>query len=118
MNEMKKTIFCDIDGCIFKHNGNMSTQFNEPELLPGAIKKINEWDANGYKIILTTGRKESMRKITEEQLDKFHIFYDQLIMGINRGKRIIINDMKDNSNEEMAMAINIKRNLGLEDIII
>jgi len=118
MSEMKKTIFCDIDGCIFKHNGNMSTQFIEPELLPGVIEKINEWDAKGYKIILVTGRKKSMRKITEEQLLKHHIFYDELIMGINRGERILINDKKPNDDNNMAIAINLTRNEGFKNILI
>lgn len=119
---MKKTIFLDIDGCIFKHKGNMSTQFEEPELLPEVLEKINKWDADGHKIILVTGRKESMRKITEEQLTKNHIFYDQLIMGINRGERILINDKKitkdgyvDN-NTRVASAIEITRNNGLKNI--
>lgn len=113
---MKKTIFLDIDGCIFKHNGNMSSQFDNIELLPGVIEKINEWDAAGHKIILTTGRKESMRKLTEDQLCKHNIFYDQLVMGINRGERIIINDKKPNNDNDTAKAINITRNKGLIDI--
>jgi FMN phosphatase YigB (HAD superfamily) len=118
MSEMKKTIFLDIDGCIFKHKGNMSTQFENPELLPGVIEKLNEWDAEGYKIILTTGRKNSMRKLTEMQLEKFGIFYDELIMGINRGERIIINDKKPNSDVTVASAIIIERNEGLKKIKI
>lgn len=115
-NELKKTIFLDIDGCIFKHQGNMSTQYKEPIVLPGVIEKINEWDRNEYKIILVTGRRECMRKITEEQLLKYGIFYDQLVMGINRGERIIINDMKPGRNINMASAINIVRNEGLINV--
>ena len=124
MNEMKKTIFLDIDGCIFKHKGNMSTQFKDPELLPGVIEKINEWDAAGHKIILVTGRKETMRKLTEKQLEDFGIFYDQLVMGINRGERILINDKKTNThghvdnNIKVASAIEITRNEGLEKIYL
>ena len=117
-NIMKKTIFLDIDGCIFKHKGNMSAQFQNSELLPGVLEKINEWDAVGYKIILVTGRKESMRELTEDQLTRHGIFYDQLVMGINRGERILINDRKSNSDIKVASAIEIKRNEGLENIHI
>lgn len=119
---MKKTIFLDIDGCIFRHKGNLSTQILEPvELLPGVIEKINEWDANGHRIIIVTGRKESMRKLTEEQLQKNGVFYDQLIMGINRGERILINDKKTNKdgyvdNTKVASAFEIIRNKGLTNI--
>ena len=116
---MKKTIFLDIDGCIFKHKGNLSIQITESsELLPGIIEKINEWDAEGYKIILVTGRKESMRKLTEERLSDAGIFYDQLIMGINRGQRVLINDKKPGINMSVALAIEVERNEGLINVHI
>lgn len=119
MTEMKKTLFIDIDGCLIKHKGNLTREIlDEPEILPGVIEKLNEWDGNGYRIILTTGRKESMRKITEEQLQKVGIFYDQLIMGINRGERIIINDKKPDIDMTVCSAIEINRNEGLANINI
>lgn len=119
MSDMKKTIFIDIDGCIVKHKGNLSTQILEPpELLAGVLEKLNEWDREGYKIILTTGRKESMRKITEEQLSSLGVFYEQLVMGIHRGERVIINDFKEGSDVPTASAICIKRNAGLTNITI
>ena len=114
---MKKTIFLDIDGCIIKHKGNLSNQIlDEPELLPGTIEKLNEWEGEGFKIILTTGRKESMRRITEKMLTSLGIFYDQLVMGCNRGERVIINDLKPDKLNETARAINIERNKGIRDI--
>jgi len=116
---MKKTLFVDIDGTLIKHTGNLSKQIlNEPELLSGTLEKLNEWDTKGYKIILTTGRKESLRKKTEEQLLKLGIFYDQLIMGLNRGERIIINDGKNDSDIITASSIQIKRNEGINNINI
>lgn len=116
---MKKTLFIDIDGCLIKHKGNLSKQIlEEPELLSGVIEKLNLWESEGHKIILTTGRKESMRNITELQLQKVGIFYDQLIMGLNRGERIIINDNKPDTNMKTASAIEIIRNTGLEKITI
>lgn len=117
MNEYKKTIFLDIDGCLIKHKGNLSQQILlEPELLEGTLEKLNEWEAAGYKIILTTGRKESMRKFTENQLLKLGIFFDQLVMGLNRGERVIINDGKPNDIIITASAIQIPRNKGIKDI--
>jgi len=116
---MKKTLFIDIDGTLIKHQGNMSKMFlNEMEILPGVLDKLNEWDAMGYKIILTTGRKECVRKITEEQLLKNGIFYDQLIMGLPRGERILINDIKPGNDMTVASAIEINRDEGLKNVII
>jgi len=114
---MKKTLFIDIDGCLLKHNGNLTEQIKQiPELLPGTIEKLNKWEADGHRIILTTGRKESMRKITEEQLQSVGIFYDQLVMGLNRGERIIINDKKPGIDMRVARSIEIERNKGIGDI--
>jgi len=114
---MKKTIFLDIDGCILFHNGNLVTQLKEPpKSLPGAIEKLIEWEALGHKIILTTGRKEPMRKKTEEQLSFLGIIYDQLVMGITRGERIVINDKKPNNDMRVARAIEVDRNKGIKDI--
>ena len=61
-------------------------------LLPGAIKAFNKWYHRGCNIILTTGRPESMRNLTEKQLEYFHLFYDQLVMGLKNHPRVLIND--------------------------
>jgi len=116
---MKKTIFIDIDGVLLRHFGNLSKQITTPlELLPGVIDKLNEWELEGHRIILITGRKESMRKITEDQLFQFGIFYDQLVMGLPRGERIIINDKKPGNEMSTCRAIEIKRNDGIGEIKI
>ena len=115
--EYQKTLFLDIDGVLLKHHGNLSEQMiTKPELLPGTLDKLNEWGADGHKLILTTGRKESMRKLTEDQLLKLGIFYDQLVMGLNRGERIVINDSKPNNDMVTASAIQIDRNVGIKNI--
>ena len=110
------TIFLDIDGTIIKHQGTISkTATLPPVLLDGVHEKLDEWDKKGYRIIITTGRKESMRELTEKQLQNLNIYYDQLIMNAGNGPRIIINDEKDG---ETAFGITIPRNYGIKDIII
>lgn len=115
-----KTILCDIDGTLI-------TQFNQgisqqgtgyPPILDGTIDKINEWDRSGYNIILITGRRESQREVTEQHLRDLGIVYDQLIMGIGGGDRIVINDRKPNSDRDTAYAINLERNKGISDVEI
>ena len=114
------TIFCDIDGTLVKHcSPFVATQPNfRMELLPGTLEKLEEWDRKGYNIILTTGRRESMRKITEKQLAEVGIIYDTLIMGIKGGKRILINDRKPNGSKNYASAINLTRNEGISNLKI
>ncbi len=111
-----KTIFCDIDGTLFKHKGSITdVMMCVEELLPGVVEKFAEWDRKGYNIILVTGRRESARERTENQLKDAGIFYDRLIMGIGGGVRILINDEKP-GGEITAEAICLKRNEGIGKI--
>lgn len=112
------TIFCDIDGTLVTHSKPTDSQkpTHTLELLDGTLEKLLEWDKMGYNIILTTGRKESLRSVTELQLSKAGIIYDQLIMGIGGGKRYLINDRKPYGTEDYAISINIDRNVGIKDI--
>lgn len=114
-----KTIFCDIDGTLIEHTvpWESSVPSFKMKILPGTLDKLAEWDRKGYNIILTTGRRESLRKVTEQQLSEVGIFYDQLIMGIGGGMRILINDLKPN-NDITAVAINLNRNQGIQQIEI
>ena len=119
MDKRPITIFCDLDATLVRHSGDLISQVKEPlELLEGTLDKLKIWERNGYKIIITTGRKESMRRRTIEQLEEAGIFYDQLIMGIGGGKRVLINDRKPDSNEDTAIAINITRHEGIKNINI
>lgn len=119
MDTRAKTIICDIDGTLVKHNvpSIVATPTHKMELLPGTLTKLQEWEAKGYRIILLTGRKESMRKVTEKQLRDVGIFYDQLIMGVGGGARYIVNDTKPNGSQA-AFAVNVERNVGIESINI
>ena len=115
-SEIPNTIICDIDGCILKHKGNLiNINLEDAELLPGVKEKFDEWDKKSYKIIFLTGRKESMREVTEKQLKSFGLFWDVLVMGATRGERILINDLKPGNENNTATAINMIRNQGFVD---
>lgn len=114
-----KTIFCDIDGCIFKHHGDIAAIVSNPcILLPGVKKAFKTWGYGGYTIILTTGRPESLRNLTESQLRDTGLYYNHLIMDLPRGPRVVINDTKPESSLRTAKCINIERNKGMEDVNI
>ena len=118
MKNKSKTIICDIDGVLLNHQNNgLSYQLiGNPKPIDGTIEKINEWDSKGYNIILITGRRESLRSKTEQHSWMYDIFYDQLIMGVGGGDRVIVNDRKPNSKRDTAYAINLDRNVGMEDV--
>lgn len=108
-----KTIFCDIDGTLIEHLGNGGTQHLYPaRILPFVTERLLEWDKRNYRLILVTGRKESVRAATEKQLLEIGIMYDQLIMGVGSGERILINDKKSDGTET-CRCFNLNRNEGL-----
>lgn len=112
-----KTIFCDIDGTIIKHVHRFSHVGLDPAIsLPGVIEKFNEWDSKGHKIILTTARKESARSVTEKQLNEIGLCWDQLIMGVSSGERILINDKYLQNDNDRAKSINVVTDSGFKNI--
>ena len=112
-----RTIICDIDGIIFKYSSDISrVHLSKPIVLKGVHDKFKEWDIEGCHIILMTGRRESIRKETEKQLSEAGIFYDELIMGVGGGVRVLINDRKPDKADNTAIAICVDRNRGLESI--
>ena len=118
-----KTIFCDIDGtlCEYPYTADMGGyDFDNKVMKPlsGTLKKLWDWDKAGHIIILTTGRKEGMRESTERQLREAGIVYDRLIMGIGGGTRVLINDLKPDREGDTAIAINLNRNEGIENVKI
>ncbi len=117
--ERPVTIFCDIDGTLVKHVSPLKSSMpkHSMELLDGTLEKLDEWDRLGYNIILTSGRRESMRFHTERQLSEVGIIYDKLIMGIGGGSRYLINDLKPDG-AETAFSIQIERNKGLKNVEI
>jgi hypothetical protein len=114
--DKKNTIFCDIDGTLFKYRKFESYKTSEVEVLGGSVEKIKEWKSQGHMIILTTARPQEMKDHTISELNKNNIEYDKLIMGIERGPRFLINDMDPNKPGERATGINLIRDTGLESI--
>lgn len=112
-----KTIFLDIDGTILLHMHTISDVYlKEPQMCPGVREKLNSWDSVGHKIILTTARKESTRKHTEKQLEQLGIAYDQLVMGLTTGTRIIINDKLTDGDDDRALSVNVITDSGFSSI--
>jgi histidinol phosphatase-like enzyme len=113
-----KTLFIDIDGTILEHKGNLHRMLTEkPRVLDGVIEKFLRWRAYGHFIVLTTARPEGTRQKTEKQLLKCGIFFDKLIMGLNTGPRVLINDRKPDGTNT-AIAICLERDKGLGDVCV
>ena len=112
-----KTLFIDIDGTVLKHMHSISDVYEEPpEVLPNVVAKINEWDSHGHKIIFVTARKESTRDITEQQLRQFGLAWDQLVMGVGGGTRVLVNDKLNKNDLDRAIGVNVVTNEGFGSV--
>ncbi len=117
-----KTIFLDLDGCVFKSPNSMvavadSLYSNNQLLLPGVREKFDLWFNKHYRIIITTGRPESHRELTHNQLVSNGLYYSQLIMECGHCPRVLINDKRPDG-QTCATAIELDKNRGLEEVDI
>lgn len=117
MTESKiNTLLLDLDGCVFRETPTPSyfTMILSgdvmPPILPGVQEFLADWVHRGNKLIFTTGRSECFREITKQQLAHYGISYDQLIMDAGTGIRIVVNNNESSTDQERAVAVNIKTN--------
>jgi len=112
-----KTVICDIDGTIFNYvlNGHYDLVHNPPHLLDGVLDKFKEWEMKGCRIVLITGRRESVRQVTEDALRQAGIPFDMLIMGFADTGRVLINDINWKGKVK-AHAVNLQRDEGFENV--
>lgn len=106
-----RTLFIDIDGTLFYNSGEYTNpKWGETEPLQDNISVIKKLYSSGKtQIILTTSRKEEFKEITEKQLEKHKIPYDQIIFNLFHSKRTLINDFSDTNPYPTSSSINIKR---------
>ena len=118
------TLFIDIDGTMveFPHTGDhyksIANGTEKMRLLPGVKEKLWEWETKGYKIIITTGRREMFRSETVKALKEAGIGFDQLVMGCGSGPRYVINDRKPGylHKKDTAFGINVDRDEGFTNL--
>lgn len=99
--------FIDLDGTIFNHAHRYSDLGNDPQLCPGVQEALDELDSRGDTIILVSARKESARDFTEKLLERMLIPYDQLILGVSQGCRVIVNDIISDKIAPRSRAVNV-----------
>ena len=113
------TLFVDIDGTIIKYRkfSELSTSVLTP--IQDVIDFVNNSYDKGCHIVITTARPQTFELFTKQELEKLGVKYHQMLMGIGRGTRVILND-KDPDAPELprAWGINFTRDQGLKDIEI
>jgi len=107
-----KTYFIDIDGCLLfyiKDFADMHLYLDLPPLDDVRLK-VNKWHCEGNCIVITTSRPESLRSLTEKQLQNAGIVYNTLLMNLGVGPRVLINDIESEDSPPKAIAVNVVRN--------
>jgi len=112
-----KTIFSDIDGTLIEQVRFEDLDPNVVNVLPGVAEKMNEWYEAGHHIVLTTARPWNLELITKQQMERAGIRYHQIVMGIGREERILINN---NSSKEpqrdRAFGVPVLRDSGFDNL--
>jgi len=81
-----KNFLIDIDGTIGDDIPNEELErMEDAAFYPDALKKINEWHAEGHIITFFTSRTEKERAVTERWLKKCGFKYHGMVMGKPRG---------------------------------
>jgi predicted mannosyl-3-phosphoglycerate phosphatase (HAD superfamily) len=112
-----KTIFSDIDGTLIEQVRFEDLRADKVTVLPGVAEKMNEWYEAGHYIVLTTARPENLRVITQEQMATAGFRYHQLVMGIGREERILINNNSNKDPERnRAFGVPVERDGGFANL--
>ena len=111
--DKKSTIFCDIDGTIFKYRKFETYKTSEAEPIQSTVNYLKQQYDAGNMIVLTTARPDHLLNHTIQELESNSVPYHRLIMGIERGPRYLINDMDPAKEGERAIAINLIRDKGI-----
>ena len=107
------TYFVDIDVTIFVYRKFETYKTSKAQVINSTKQFLQEKSEQGHCIVLTTARPENLREHTIQELEENNIPFNQIVMGIERGPRYLLNDMDPNEPGERAIAINLLRDKGI-----
>lgn len=104
----------DIDGTLIKYRPFDQIETVAPEAITSVLDLIKSKYEEGAHIVITTARPSELELFTKQELEKIGVNYHQLVMGIGRGTRYVINDKDPQAPEvDRAVGINLIRNQGV-----
>lgn len=109
------TYFFDIDGTLIKYRAFADIKTVEPEPIKSSIELLNREYESGNHIVITSARPQDLMEFTKKELNKLGINYHQIVLGIGRGVRFIVNDIDPLLPEyKRAVGLNLERDKGFE----
>tara|TARA_Y100000592_G_scaffold28506_1_gene45351 strand:+ start:37554 stop:37913 length:360 start_codon:yes stop_codon:yes gene_type:complete len=108
-----KTYIIDLDGTVIKHQPPAERHL-PMEALNNSVDSLHTIVKEGHKIILMTARPLCCYADTVAGLHSLGIdeVFDQIIFGVGSGERVVVNDLKPESDTPTAKCVNLKRNKG------
>ena len=105
------TIFCDFDGCLVDNGSKFGLKGWRTKAIKKNIESLNSLSKNNnIYLIITTSRPYSELFYVKKILNKNNIKYNNIIMNLPHGRRILVNDFSNTNPYPSALAINIERN--------
>jgi hydroxymethylpyrimidine pyrophosphatase-like HAD family hydrolase len=113
------TFFVDIDGTLVKYRKFAELENSVLEPIQDVIDTINNYYEQDAHIVITSARPDSYELFTKQELETIGVKYHQLILGLGRGTRVVIND-NDPQNPEISrsLGVNLNRDMGWEELDI
>ena len=110
------TIFCDIDGVLIRHKNHSTSESKDNEFLSG-ISTLRKLSKQNHRVILTTARSKKFKPSLESLLTENKVPYDEIVMGLPSGPRILINDRKPKKPfSRQSNSFEVFRNEGLSSL--
>jgi hypothetical protein len=106
-----KTLLVDLDGMLVHASAKWFGQrWGTTEELSGNVATLRRLHAQGrLQIIVTSARHESARDLTENQLRRLGIPFDQLVLGLWHCQRVLANDYCGTNPFPSAVALSLPR---------
>lgn len=104
------TIFCDIDGVMFKNGSKFGKTGWKTEPIPENLKKLSQLQREGkLYLVITSSRPHGEIDYIAERLSEFDLVADNFLMGLPHCRRVLINDYSSTNPFPSALSINIER---------
>lgn len=104
------TIFCDIDGVIFKNGSKFGKSGWKTEPISENLHKLSQLQKEGrLYLVITSSRPDGEIEYIKDRLLEYGLMVDKYVMGLPHSKRILINDYSATNPYPSAFSINIER---------
>jgi len=104
------TIFCDLDGCLFKNGSKFGELGWKTKVIKKNIDLLFQMKKTGFlKLIITTSRPKSEINHIKKEFLKYKIKPDYILTDLFHSKRILVNDFSETNSFPTAIAVNLER---------